>query len=89
MTMAHCDTKISVRMFHMYIICSGVIFVKRKASSAGMGSGLFGVGKRRPVLWLRFASFFCRDITLPSACGAGFAFGSASSGISAFRLAIS
>ena len=25
--MRHCTTKMSVRMFHMYIICSGVIFV--------------------------------------------------------------
>merc|ERR1740121_3388170 len=54
----------------MYIICSGVILVKRKANSGGMGLGLLGVGKRRPVLWLRFSSVFCTESILSLLAGA-------------------
>ena len=43
---------LAVKTFHIYIICSGVIFVNKKAKFWGIGSGLLAVGNRRLVFKL-------------------------------------
>ena len=35
---------------HMYMLCSGVVFVNKNSRSAGMGFGLLDTGSFRPIM---------------------------------------